>query len=1474
MTVQEFSAGVQGSEQFKNASLETKIQMRQGLLPLLKQDPIYAQADSFQKLEIEKKFMTAPMNGLNTESLVNGDDQDLRSAKFLEQAESAWLTGQSSANFGDGFMETFSDYLVGKVGTWTADLFTKGDTTEYIYGDRSDDYKRYRDYVFDTLNPEGLQDFRVGRVTGHITGFASDALATTALYGSIGAPGLIGKAFGGFGSKLAEKAALTGTKGLLAKAPIILGQMGVETFGYLGESAIANAITGELDKNTTFQEYLKTVPGDLGRGFTYFAVGELLGAGLARSAKGLGSVFTNKGFRDVTKGDLKAMSQSDLLDRIVSVAKGDDGAEDALTALLRSGGWEDGEILKHVERARDVRIAADFNLKPDELEKKIFKEFYGMDIEKVGDAYKVSSFGGTELPEPRMATSMSELKDMMADMNIDFTNKSFVEGAKYKSDMLGKLELSVKSDTGERVLDMNPAEVSAIFRPTDELVKIDEFDRITKLMTERTDIEIKPVDDYFQRGIKTKANSSVIYVPTKVTTAEQASLFSKQFFNQMKAYGNGIELNTKNIQAMLRGGSNIRYDEDFLKLLAGRNQFRNIDGKWVGQINGKPAEYANVEDAAREMHMSLYTEHDVNLNLAENLGLTMKYKKGGGIDLLDSGTNKVVKSIDNYTDVFRDPMTRPPLPFEMREAFVAFKITEGAGSKGVIASGTLDDVIAKSNKFAKTKAGSIDRKATHLSKVNYDPQFKKFEVLMKDSGIRREFDTLEAAENFLKKDLTTYKGIVEAAEEAGYRVRPNAGGYSIITDGTEIRYARDLDELAKQVGALDSVSNLTDALRDVPQETLDEVTRFMNEEGGQKLTELWQKMNARKDAYKGFGENRVKRFYREWWQPIRQRLEAISDPVVLRDYNKLESADKAFQSTYTKIKSATDALFHGKGRNYTHAQLRNMGDIMAVEADPAMWRDIAKAKGIELTDQMEETMQSVRDIFDTYGKRFGVPMSEWIDNYQSRISNLSNSKFEAIINKDVMNEAMGTPSPSNIDAFFEHVRIEDYTQGRFQDNIESILDTYLRVGLRKEFLGSAINSIKTGIDGKLYGKEAGDLLKKASDQVAGRIYSSERAEEVAKRVLAQSKKSEAILNKEGKWANKTLAERELAAAQTLNQNYTSFAQALVTSSLMAGKLRMPIRNIAQVWNIGSTLAGSEYILRGQKFMGTQDQAVALYKELYNLGIIKPRNVVENIQTTAEKFVKNLNEVGMNNFYHSDDYTRMVMSVAMRERFKDSLALLRKGDIGMDDFLKTTKASWLNEADQTQLINLMQKGDHYAAETLMMRRGTQMTMFEYDIINKPEKLNTGIGKIWGQYGTYSSQYTQFVQRGAKIEGAAFLAKLALATASVGLFYSDILGVKGMSILPTNTMMFGGSPAFGAISSVSNQISSGNLNPLDIAKEATMFVPLWGISKQVAKGFEDIAEGQYADGLIRFTGSTPQGDKKNTEKAIDWLGSIGQ
>ena len=316
---------------------------------------------------------------------------------------------------------------------------------------------------------------------------------------------------------------------------------------------------------------------------------------------------------------------------------------------------------------------------------------------------------------------------------------------------------------------------------------------------------------------------------------------------------------------------------------------------------------------------------------------------------------------------------------------------------------------------------------------------------------------------------------------------------------------------------------------------------------------------------------------------------------------------------------------------------------------------------------------------------------------------------------------------------------------------------------------------------------------------------------------------------------------------------------------MAGKLKLPLRNVSQVNTVLAPLAGTGNVSTAMKELGNDTFTTNLYKELYDKGIIKPRSGLSYEHGAIMNRVKNWNQYGMNNFYNSDDYTRMVSSLSARNVFRNGRALLEEGGIDLKGFLKMCQTDYLSETDKINFVSLVGDGKLQTAETFMERRWTEMTMFEYEQINRPEKLNSGVGKILGQFSTYPLSLAQFMRRGLEAEGGWFATKMLMATTSTAFFYGEILGMDSViNANPIENIMFTGGPipALGAqtminVKNLTFNPSLGGVKAIgrDFAKT---FVPFSGIGNRLADGVAAFNEGDFHAGVVNTLGAAVNED----------------
>ena len=203
MNVFEATQYIQNSPEFAQKSLEGKIQIKSALLDQMRK------TDEFRGLSLEDRhkfkndFMT-DIVGLKPEDFTEDTTEDQTIRDMLTDVQNVRAGADSTLNGWDGFTEATRNYLTGKVGAGIVDIFTVGDTTDALFGDSRKEAESYRDYVLEQYDPKGLKDYKAGKVFGHITGFAADAAATGALYGSIGTAGLLTKPVAGVAQKLLQ----------------------------------------------------------------------------------------------------------------------------------------------------------------------------------------------------------------------------------------------------------------------------------------------------------------------------------------------------------------------------------------------------------------------------------------------------------------------------------------------------------------------------------------------------------------------------------------------------------------------------------------------------------------------------------------------------------------------------------------------------------------------------------------------------------------------------------------------------------------------------------------------------------------------------------------------------------------------------------------------------------------------------------------------------------------------------------------------------------------------------------------------------------------------------------------------------------------------------------------------------------------------------------------------------------------------
>ena len=1485
MNAKEFVESTLSNPEYQELTMEQKIGVRTELLGALKQgDEEYRRAPLDTKHQFDKLFMTSLGFDANA---IEGDDNESNAVReMLLDVDNVRNGGEASLNGWDGIAEGGRNFLTGKVGFGIVDLFTEGSTVDAFFGDERKEAERYRDYVYGTYKPEGLTDYKIGKVAGNVIGFAGDAYVTSQLYGSVGSAGLLTRPLTGVTSRLMDwSLKVTGGKTkLLGTAIAAIGQGSFEASAFVGEEWIANKVIGALETDEQIQGFVNDIPSKFLQGLAYFTIGESIGAGAGAFMKNMGTVFSKNGYRGTNFKKAWAQVEEIQIKATKTILEGgDDAAIEASLRAMESAGVDKKIIQTFYDNMLEVKSWQNPDLllsDPVKLQQKMLKLLHNMDTEIVGDAIKVNSYGVKTFDKPMIFNDDASLQKFLQEQARLQENDVFKLASLVASDRKGKVTLSIKSNKGVKLEPVETSEILEKYRPKNGVVDEKYFEEMAEKVLGKK-VKMVPVDDY-TASYRSMLDDG-IYIPKSVNSKKESEKFVNDFFKQLENLAeDGTKFNIKGIRRALKDTSSIDYkDLTFLRKLSKGFDIQTeeiIKGvskntKVTISKNGQFIEsFDSIEEAARTFHMRNFSEPDLAKSIKRRTGYKME--KGEDHIRMISDDGGVAKTFNTLEEIYDDPNYRPNIPFEQRPVYLALN-TETSNVK-TFKTGKIQDVVKELEKYEALPGATIDRLNDGINKMTFDPKWTTFEVTLGDSKITKEFKDLKEAKEWMSKGLDTFNDVEKYAKEMGQRVEPTNVGYMVYSADVEPRFAQNLDgvkNIIKERGDIRKMKDIfddvfegdeIDALKNTYDEMYDEVSDIVT-----KGKFKQKKYHRKRKGFLGTTEEQFEKFF----VPIRERFELLGDARAVNVFDQVSTMNKLFHKEYAGIKVQLQGIFHGTGDKYSTQQLENMGRIILETTDEKGWVSYASKHGLDLDDEMLKTMGSVRSLMDSAGIRFNIDRSTWEGNYISRIRNKTPKELSLMLGGDALVAETGGKVTLD-DEWFRYTRSEDIVAGMFESNIEIVTDMYMRYGLRKQYLGGVMDEVDKFMKLKDVDPRTHQLMQEAAQKVNGQVYTRDKASAVLNRLRRTQALAKQIMDGEGKYAKLSDADRIKRATDIRHRDYNQFANSMVTAALMSFKMKMPVRNVSQVFTTLGVISEGEYMTAALKKLESKEAQERLYKEYLNKGIIKPRDVDSAYGPLGQRIVNKINRYGMAQFYNSDDFTRMVAATTAGEHFKDGLALLTAQKLNPKQFADYMNIDLLHEADQAKFLRFIMNKKYTTAETFLQRRWTDITMFDYDLLNKPEGLTTGIGKIFGQYSTYPSSYLQLmrrgVTRGGKRKAVGFAARATLASATVAAFYNDVLNIDGLPIAPPSVSMFGGGPMINLGASTLTTIGSNQAvddKAKRISKEVTRtMLPLYGISNSLIKSMEHLKEAEFRDGLTRAIGGSPP-DESYIENVAD-------
>jgi hypothetical protein len=351
-------------------------------------------------------------------------------------------------------------------------------------------------------------------------------------------------------------------------------------------------------------------------------------------------------------------------------------------------------------------------------------------------------------------------------------------------------------------------------------------------------------------------------------------------------------------------------------------------------------------------------------------------------------------------------------------------------------------------------------------------------------------------------------------------------------------------------------------------------------------------------------------------------------------------------------------------------------------------------------------------------------------------------------------------------------------------------------------------------------------------------------------------------------------------AQSLEsgRNFVRTLMSLQVLTNLAFRPWLAIRNLFQVFTTLAPRMGNDFVTRAIKEVGqTTDEQ---YQYLRKLGVIHDAPPIVNEMASLETRLGRTVQRGLNLFKNSDDLTRMVAYKSATLRFDEGIDKLNRGVIkNQEELFRYTAMNTLEPdvvADIQRRLSTGDSAEISAARDAFATRVVEDSMFLYDRPQSPLYTHSLVGRLFGQYGTYSAGYRANLYRNLKNGTAgqktAFMMRfIGNQTALWGAFTA--MGVNAKNFFPFAPALFSGGPLFDtalnmvrstdtgykgqqARAEVARQFSPLNLNRLkdgELQLQMPAFSPIYQQSRAIATFVEQTEKGNSWLAYMALTGA---------------------
>ena len=535
----------------------------------------------------------------------------------------------------------------------------------------------------------------------------------------------------------------------------------------------------------------------------------------------------------------------------------------------------------------------------------------------------------------------------------------------------------------------------------------------------------------------------------------------------------------------------------------------------------------------------------------------------------------------------------------------------------------------------------------------------------------------------------------------------------------------------------------------------------------------------------------------KWMEDYARKVDGSFLPL----FREIELGVKASNVESSHALRTLDTMFSENGKRIPKLRRREIFNYLGALEDGMDGADFMKKSGFkELNPREVKLVEDIRKYYNALGHKFGIKMQDWIGNYRSRILDWHSSSNKKIVNEmenagEMLEAIFGKERVGKeISAFFENARVSDVLAFAAKDDIMEVLTQYTMTGMKKYHLQDSWNKISTYIS-----QNAGQLertgftarINHYREAVMGYTKTSaERHISELGRKTADAMYNHAIFRGPLKLAGVTRED-----FMKVGENVFGVLQSMQSLSALGFKPALAIRNSTQIYTMLGSRVGLERVHKATKSL--LDGGDETLKYLRNMGVISDAPPIVNEIYMGEGKLAKLQELGLSWFKNSDDFTRGVAYIVGGDYIDNALRMKSQVPGILDNQLAQVAGLDLIPPDmRNTILGLLKKNtdmDTRSAKMLLGEYWSSSTMFSYNKADSPMMFKGFLGKMYGQFGTYSAGYRAVVSDGVRYGGAAFIGRfLAINTALWGATHA--LGMKFNDYIPMMPALFSGGPLF--------------------------------------------------------------------------------